>query len=222
MRISERLPIEVYAKPVYKKCECCGRVQDVFYHMVVRDATTGLLLVGSFDLCAACGKELAQITNQAIENTDAPTEKPAAEATPAVAPAANVEANATEEKAAAAPAAEASDSQADQSVEAPIKRAPAAQPVAPEPRNLAVSQQAQRAALAAKVIADEAVGGSDAEDVIDNTDTVEYGGTRKSTAPATGKQPAVPKGFVREGGALVRNFDLRTPNPNAPNPGKTE
>ncbi|MFD1441688.1 hypothetical protein [Lacticaseibacillus hegangensis] len=64
--MAERLPIEAYSKPIYRKCECCGRVQDIFYHMTVRDAASGKLLVGSFDLCETCGIELAQITDQKL------------------------------------------------------------------------------------------------------------------------------------------------------------
>ena len=76
MTLADRLPIEIYSRPVYKKCECCGRVQDIYFHMVVRDAATGILLIGSFDLCAACGKELAQITDQSLEREEAETSGP--------------------------------------------------------------------------------------------------------------------------------------------------
>lgn len=63
-----RLPIEAYATPSYRKCECCGRVQDIYYHMAVKDADTGTLLIGSFDLCERCGTELAKITKQNLHD----------------------------------------------------------------------------------------------------------------------------------------------------------
>lgn len=76
MTLADRLPIEIYSRPVYRKCECCGRVQDIYFHMVVRDAASGKLLIGSFDLCASCGKELALITDQAIDREEEPTQAP--------------------------------------------------------------------------------------------------------------------------------------------------
>jgi len=55
------------AQPIYKKCECCDRVRDVFYKMTIYDAKTGKMLVGDFDLCQSCGENISDILNISVE-----------------------------------------------------------------------------------------------------------------------------------------------------------
>lgn len=69
-KINELLPIELYKRPVYKKCESCGRVQNIFYHVTILDAATGDSIVGSLDLCRDCGNNLAKIIADASGTPD--------------------------------------------------------------------------------------------------------------------------------------------------------
>lgn len=57
------LKISTLAHTIYKKCECCNRVRDIFFKMRVKDAKTGNLLVGDFDLCKTCGQNFGDILN---------------------------------------------------------------------------------------------------------------------------------------------------------------
>lgn len=66
MGVGKLLPIFAYAQPVYKKCECCGRVRDIYYRMHVMDPKDTNLLVGSIELCEPCGEKLGSITDQKL------------------------------------------------------------------------------------------------------------------------------------------------------------
>lgn len=57
------LGITTLAHTVYKKCECCNRVRDIYFKMTVKDAKTGTFLVGDFDLCKSCGQNFGDILN---------------------------------------------------------------------------------------------------------------------------------------------------------------
>lgn len=65
--IKEVLALESYAQTVYRKCECCKRVRDIFFRLNVKDAATGEMLVGSLELCKDCGKNFGEITNAEVK-----------------------------------------------------------------------------------------------------------------------------------------------------------
>lgn len=65
--IKKGLQITTLAHAVYKKCECCNRVKDIFFKMAVKDAKTGNLLVGDFDLCKNCGQNFGDILNLTVD-----------------------------------------------------------------------------------------------------------------------------------------------------------
>ena len=60
---TNKVQISTLAHTIYKKCECCNRVKDVYFKMRVLDAKTGNLLVGDFDLCKTCGQNFGDILN---------------------------------------------------------------------------------------------------------------------------------------------------------------
>ncbi len=66
MEIKNYMPMESYLNTVYKKCECCGRVRDLYYRMNIKDAETGRLIVGSFELCDECGGNFGQLIGQKV------------------------------------------------------------------------------------------------------------------------------------------------------------
>ena len=55
------LRIATLAHTVYKKCECCDRVKDVYFKLNILDANQASLLVGDIDLCKTCGENLGDI-----------------------------------------------------------------------------------------------------------------------------------------------------------------
>lgn len=55
------------AQPVYKKCECCNRVKDIFFKMSILDAKTATMLVGDFELCTKCGENISDILNLPLQ-----------------------------------------------------------------------------------------------------------------------------------------------------------
>lgn len=58
-----RLKITSLANKVYKKCECCDRVKDVYFTLLIYDAPTGEYLQGSIALCRVCGENLGDVLN---------------------------------------------------------------------------------------------------------------------------------------------------------------
>ncbi|MEK4231321.1 hypothetical protein [Solibacillus sp. FSL H8-0538] len=60
---SKSLKIATLAHAVYKKCECCNRVKDIYFKMSVLDAAKANYLVGDFDLCKSCGQNFGDILN---------------------------------------------------------------------------------------------------------------------------------------------------------------
>ena len=50
-----RFKILSRANTIYRKCECCDRVRDLYFKMCVYDAEHGKFLVGTIDLCKNCG-----------------------------------------------------------------------------------------------------------------------------------------------------------------------
>ena len=57
----EKIKIISLAQPIYKKCECCNRVKDVFYKLNIFDSQTGQKLVGDIDFCKSCGENFSDI-----------------------------------------------------------------------------------------------------------------------------------------------------------------
>ena len=55
------LRIATLAHTVYKKCECCDRVKDIYFKLNILDANQASLLVGDIDLCKTCGENLGDI-----------------------------------------------------------------------------------------------------------------------------------------------------------------
>lgn len=59
----EQLNMITLAQASYKKCECCGRVKDIYFKLNVFDSKTSSMLVGDFDLCKFCGENIGDILN---------------------------------------------------------------------------------------------------------------------------------------------------------------
>ena len=45
----------------FKKCECCEKVQELYYEAMIFDYDNPALLVGSIALCKLCGQNLNRI-----------------------------------------------------------------------------------------------------------------------------------------------------------------
>ena len=45
----------------FKKCQCCEKVQDLYYEAMIFDHNNSDLLVGSISLCKLCGQNLSRI-----------------------------------------------------------------------------------------------------------------------------------------------------------------
>lgn len=62
--MQKALCLEPFASKVYKKCQCCGCVRNLYYRLDVRDAKTATSLVGSFELCQDCGENFGSLLDQ--------------------------------------------------------------------------------------------------------------------------------------------------------------
>lgn len=70
----DKLTITPLAQTVYKKCDCCGRVRDVFFKLIIYDSKTGRMLVGDFSLCKTCGENFSDILNIKVSTENVVTE----------------------------------------------------------------------------------------------------------------------------------------------------
>lgn len=68
------MQISTLAHTVYKKCECCGRVRDIYFKLYIKDAKTATYLVGDFDLCKTCGQNIGDILNIPVSTENVLTE----------------------------------------------------------------------------------------------------------------------------------------------------
>lgn len=55
------LKIATLAHTVYKRCECCNRVKDIYFKLSILDAALASYLVGDLDLCKSCGQNIGDI-----------------------------------------------------------------------------------------------------------------------------------------------------------------
>lgn len=62
--MKEYLVITSYAQAVYRKCELCKRVKDVYYRLDVRNAESSSMLVGSLDMCKVCAQNMGEIVKK--------------------------------------------------------------------------------------------------------------------------------------------------------------
>lgn len=68
------ITITTLAHTVYKKCECCNRVKDIFFKLSINDAKTSSFLVGDLDLCKTCGQNFGDILNIPVSTESVLTE----------------------------------------------------------------------------------------------------------------------------------------------------
>ena len=55
------LQIATLAHTIYKRCECCNRVRDIYFKLTILDAAQASYLVGDLDLCKTCGQNIGDI-----------------------------------------------------------------------------------------------------------------------------------------------------------------
>ncbi|GGI64320.1 hypothetical protein [Limosilactobacillus caviae] len=67
MELKKALTLENFAQTVYRKCDCCKRVRDIYFRLNIRDAKTASMLVGSLELCKECGYNMGDITKTQIQ-----------------------------------------------------------------------------------------------------------------------------------------------------------
>lgn len=74
MELNKALALENFAQTVYRKCDCCKRVRDIYFRLNIRDAKTTSMLVGSLELCKECGYNMGDITKTEIQTERTLTE----------------------------------------------------------------------------------------------------------------------------------------------------
>ena len=57
------LKMTTLAHSIYRKCECCDRVKDIYFKFSILNAADAHFLVGDLDLCKSCGQNLGDILN---------------------------------------------------------------------------------------------------------------------------------------------------------------
>lgn len=62
------------AHTIYKRCECCNRVKDIYFKMNILDAAEAIYLVGDLDLCKTCGQNIGDILNIKVSTENVKTD----------------------------------------------------------------------------------------------------------------------------------------------------
>lgn len=68
------LKMATLAHTLYKKCECCNRVKDIYFKLNILDAAEANYLVGDLDLCKSCGQNLGDILNIKVSTDNVMTD----------------------------------------------------------------------------------------------------------------------------------------------------
>ena len=68
------LIVATLAHTLYKRCECCNRVKDIYFKLSVLDAAQATYLVGDLDLCKTCGENFGDILNIQISTENVVTD----------------------------------------------------------------------------------------------------------------------------------------------------
>lgn len=63
---NELIDINYLAKPIYQKCNCCNRVQDIYFQANIKNAENKRLIQGTLQLCKSCGENLNTILGNDI------------------------------------------------------------------------------------------------------------------------------------------------------------
>ena len=63
------LKVATLAHTIYKRCECCNRVKDIYFKLSVLDAAQATYLIGDLDLCKSCGENFGDILNITIDSS---------------------------------------------------------------------------------------------------------------------------------------------------------
>lgn len=63
------LKVATLAHTIYKRCECCNRVKDIYFKLSVLDAAHSKYLVGDLDLCKTCGENFGDILNITVDTS---------------------------------------------------------------------------------------------------------------------------------------------------------
>lgn len=58
---NEHVNILPMKKTNLRKCECCGKVQDIYFKALIHDFENKDILVGEFNLCKSCGQNFNKI-----------------------------------------------------------------------------------------------------------------------------------------------------------------
>ena len=67
--MNENININILARQIYAKCDCCRRVQDIYYQVNIKKINTNLIQ-GSLNMCKACGDNLNEILRNENEIGD--------------------------------------------------------------------------------------------------------------------------------------------------------
>ena len=63
------LKVATLAHTIYKRCECCNRVKDIYFKLSVLDAAQATYLIGDLDLCKSCGENFGDILSIPIDSS---------------------------------------------------------------------------------------------------------------------------------------------------------
>lgn len=68
------LKVATLAHTVYKRCECCNRVKDIYFKLSILDAAQASYLVGDLDLCKSCGQNIGDILSIKVSTENVMTD----------------------------------------------------------------------------------------------------------------------------------------------------
>ena len=73
--MKDYIKIQQLSRAVLKKCECCDKVQDIFYRVDILNYRNKDLLEGSLFMCRNCGSNFNKLLGNELEIEEKITKK---------------------------------------------------------------------------------------------------------------------------------------------------
>lgn len=63
---NEFVEISLLKFPKTQKCNCCNRVRDIYYKVLIKDIENTDLIAGDLDFCKLCGDNFSKVLGEEL------------------------------------------------------------------------------------------------------------------------------------------------------------
>lgn len=64
--MNEYIDINILARPIYQKCNCCNTVVDIYYQINIKSKKNKRLIQGTLNMCKSCGQNFNEVLGNEI------------------------------------------------------------------------------------------------------------------------------------------------------------